>query len=194
VRAGRGCDWGYRELLVHDLPACEAAVAQAVPDLPRLLGGHSLGGQLASVRAGLAPGSASALWLVASGTPYWRAFPQGRGGGCLLPIARSTGSPAPTASCRERRIGFGGEESRGVMRDWSRTGLGGRYAAARFDVDLELALQRVELPVHAVRMPTTGWRPPLPSPPCSRRCPSPGAHRRARRPPPPASAPTTMRG
>jgi predicted alpha/beta hydrolase len=152
VRAGRGCDWGYRELLVHDLPACEAAVAQAVPDLPRLLGGHSLGGQLASVRAGLAPGSASALWLVASGTPYWRAFPAGTR--WWLPLAYRTldGIARAYGKLPGRRIGFGGEESRGVMRDWSRTGLGGRYAAARFDVDLELALQRVELPVHAVRM------------------------------------------
>src|SRR3546814_5672956 len=44
-------------------------------DLPRVIGGHSLGGQLACCRLALDPQAASAVWLVASGAPYWRAFP-----------------------------------------------------------------------------------------------------------------------
>lgn len=152
VRASREHDWGYRELLTIDLPASEAAVEQAFPNLPRIVGGHSLGGQLASVRAGLAPGSASALWLVASGTPSWRAFPVRTR--WWLPMAyRLLDAIARTrGKLPGRRIGFGGEESRGVIGDWSRCGLSGRYAARDFAVDLELALQRVTLPIRAVRM------------------------------------------
>jgi predicted alpha/beta hydrolase len=152
VRASRDCDWGYRELLTQDLPAVESAVAQIVPGVRRIAGGHSLGGQLACVRAGLAPGSADALWLVASGTPEWRAFPLRTrwwlpGAYHLLDgIAKACGK------LPGRRIGFGGEESRGVMRDWTRSGLTGVYAAEGFDVNLELALRRVALPIRAVRM------------------------------------------
>ena len=45
-RAGRDCDWGYRELFA-DIAASEATMQAHANDLPRILGGHSLGGQLA---------------------------------------------------------------------------------------------------------------------------------------------------
>ena len=51
-----------------------------------------------------------------------------------------------------RRLGFGGEESRGVVRDWSRTGLTGRYAGDGVSMDLEAALRTVTVPIRAVRM------------------------------------------
>src|SRR3546814_17061262 len=41
----------------------------------RVIGGHSLGGQLACCRLALDPQAASAVCLVASGAPYWRALP-----------------------------------------------------------------------------------------------------------------------
>jgi predicted alpha/beta hydrolase len=67
LRAGRNCDWGYRELLQCDLPASEAAMAEALPGVALTIGGHSLGGQLACCRLALDPQAAQALWLVASG-------------------------------------------------------------------------------------------------------------------------------
>jgi predicted alpha/beta hydrolase len=45
------------------------------------------------------------------------------------------------------RVGFGGREARGVIRDWSRSGLRGRYEAAA-----EAALARVEAPVLAFHL------------------------------------------
>lgn len=149
-RAGRDCDWGYRELLAADLPVSEAAVAAAAPGLPRILGGHSVGGQLACCRLGLAPDSAQRLWLVASGAPYWRAFPSRTR--WWLPMAYRF-LPWLADRCGAlpgRRIGFGGQEARGVIRDWSRSALSGRYAAAGLDRDLESAMARVALPVTAV--------------------------------------------
>ena len=55
LRAARDCDWGYRTLLCTDLPAAEAAVDTALPGRPRIVGGHSLGGQLACCRLAIAP-------------------------------------------------------------------------------------------------------------------------------------------
>jgi len=152
ARASRKHDCGYRELLMRDLPACEAAIAHAMPDLPRIVGGHSLGGQLASVRLGLAPESARALWLVASGTPDWRTFPSPTRWWLPFAYRLLDGIAMVCGRLPGRRIGFGGEESRGVIRDWSRTGLTGRYAAKDVDTDLEAALRRVSVPIHAVRM------------------------------------------
>lgn len=145
VRAGRRCDWGYRELLAIDLPASEAAVGDALRmPVERIVGGHSLGGQLATCRLALAPATAHRLWLVASGAPYWRAFPAPVRYGLplayrLLPWLADRAGALPG-----RRIGFGGREARGVMRDWAGSALAGRYAAARLESDIEAGFASID--------------------------------------------------
>ena len=162
LRADHAHDWGYRELLGSDLPASEAAIEAATPGIPRILGGHSLGGQLACCRLGLVPDSAQALWLGAGGAPYWRAFPTPTR--WWLPLAYRF-TPWLANRCGAlpgRRIGFGGQEARGVIRDWSRSALSGRYAAAGLDTDLEAAMAQVAVPIRAV-VKTDDWLAPASS-------------------------------
>ncbi len=149
-RAGRHCDWGYRALLEIDLPAALDSQRARSPELPRIVGGHSLGAQLAACLLALRPDAAQRLWLVASGSPYWRVFPRLRG--WLLPLAYRF---MPWAADRRvalpvRALGFGGSEARGVMHDWARSGLAGRYAARGLGIDLEAALAGVTAPLDAV--------------------------------------------
>lgn len=159
VRAGRRCDWGYRELLTLDLPASEAVAAQAAPALANVIGGHSLGGQLACCRLALSPASAQALWLVASGAPYWRAFPWRLRAGLLLAYLAAPWLATVCGALPGRAVGFGGNEARSLIRDWARTGLRGRYAAAGIDADLESGLRSVDVPVHGVLL-TDDWMAP----------------------------------
>lgn len=152
LRAGRDCDWGYRELLELDLPASAAALRRRHPGTGTITGGHSLGGQLACCFLGLAPDAAQRIWLVASGAPYWRAFPLPQRP--LLPLAYRF---LPWLAQRRgalpgRRIGFGGNESRGLVRDWARTGLTGVYAAQGMDTDLDAGMARIRSPVQALVM------------------------------------------
>lgn len=140
LRASREQDWGYNELLSRDLPASENAIAARFPDTERILGGHSLGGQLACCRLALTAQDPPApptrrLWLVASGSPYWRAFPAPVRFG--LPLAYRF---LPWLADRHgvlpgRRLGFAGQEARGVIRDWARSAISGRYAAAGMPID-----------------------------------------------------------
>ncbi len=153
LRAGRGCDWGYRELLVQDIPASQAEMDLLLPPgTPCALGGHSLGGQLACCRLALAPGTVGALWLVASGAPYWRAFPMPQRAWLpyayrFLPwLARVRGH------LPGRRIGFGGNEAARLIADWARTAISGRYAAAGLERDLDAAMAQVVQPVRALVM------------------------------------------
>src|SRR5690606_19272605 len=143
LRADRSTDWGYRALLLEDLPASEAAVDAALPGVPRIVGGHSIGGQLACCRLALAPRSATALWLVASGAPYWRAFPWRQRWWLPLVYRFLPWLADRRGALPGRRIRFGGQEARGVMRDWARTALSGRYAGAGIAVDIEAGLRAV---------------------------------------------------
>jgi predicted alpha/beta hydrolase len=149
-RAGRREDWGYRELLRHDLPAGIAVAQGHLPQARLYLGGHSLGAQIASLYASLHPQAASGLLAVASGAPYWRQFPYGRLLWCayaLAPwLARLVGH------LPGRRLGFGGNEARQLIDDWARTGRTGRYAAAGMDTDFEAALGKLDLPVLGLRL------------------------------------------
>src|SRR3546814_13884196 len=43
-------------------------------------------------------------------------------------------------------------EARGLIRDWSRTALSGRYAATGIGTDLEAAMDSIEIPVRAAVM------------------------------------------
>ncbi|MGY0798322.1 alpha/beta hydrolase family protein [Lysobacter sp. A286] len=162
-RAGNQCDWGYRELLDSDLPTSEAALTELVATgLPAIIGGHSLGGQLASCRIAMTPGLERRLWLVASGAPYWRAFPSPTR--WWLPLAYRF-LPWLAGRCGAlpgRRIGFGGLEARGVIEDWSRTALSGRYAARGLDTDLEAALAISTPQIRAVVL-THDWLAPATS-------------------------------
>ena len=151
LRAGRGCDWGYRELLVEDIPASVAAMRLALPGVgDTRLGGHSLGGQLAACTLALRPQDASGLWLVGSGAPCWRAFPVPLRWGLPLVYRFLPWLTRRFGALPGRRIGFGGNEARGVIHDWARTGLTGRYQAHGLDVDLEAALARAAPQVRAL--------------------------------------------
>jgi predicted alpha/beta hydrolase len=149
-RAGRGTNWGYRELLSLDLPATLAAARQVLPDAQWWVGGHSLGGQLGSLFAGLHPETLRGVVLVASGAPYWRQYRWGwllGGAFALAPAVAYLFGHFPG-----RLLGFGGNESRGVIADWARSGRTGLYTAQGMEQDLEQALAMQTGQVHAIRL------------------------------------------
>lgn len=149
-RAGRRCDWGYRELLEVDLPAGLAAARARWPQAVFHIGGHSLGGQVSCLYAALHPTAFAGIVLVASGAPYWRRFRRGAAIGSAYVLA-----PWLARLCGHlpgRRIGFGGNEARGVIADWARSGRSGRYAAAGMTVDFEQCLSELQQPVMALRL------------------------------------------
>ncbi|WP_343214811.1 alpha/beta fold hydrolase [Dyella sp. RRB7] len=160
-RAGRRDDWGYRQLLVDDLPAGMAALRKRLPQAARCwLGGHSLGSQLAPLYASLHPREVRGLLVIAGGAPYWRCFPQG--GAFWLAFALAPWLARVVGHLPGRRIGFGGNEARGLIADWARSGRTGRYAAAGMQEDFEQRLGQLALPLLALRM-HDDWLVPAPS-------------------------------
>ncbi|MFT3668875.1 MAG: alpha/beta hydrolase [Pseudoxanthomonas sp.] len=150
LRAGRRQDWGYRELLGIDLPLSHTELQRRLPGLPHLIGGHSLGGQLAACHLGAEPAAFDRLWLVGSGTPYWRTFPGLRGYSLPLFYQFAPWLAHACGALPGRRLGFGGDEARGLIRDWARVGLSGRYRAAGWPTDLEAGMRQVRTPIDGV--------------------------------------------
>ncbi|MEL1264011.1 alpha/beta hydrolase family protein [Pseudoxanthomonas putridarboris] len=143
LRASRRQDWGYRELLEQDLPVSHAEVRRHAPAGTHMIGGHSLGGQLAACYLGQHPQGFARLWLVGSGTPHWRSFPAPRGWALPFFYQFAPWLADWRGAFPGRRLGFGGDEARGLIRDWARVGLSGRYRAAGWDVDLEAGMRQV---------------------------------------------------
>jgi len=159
LRPSRTQDWGYREILEHDLPA---SLAQMPEDAvtPLIIGGHSLGGQLACCFAGLHPQRFARVWLVASGTPYWRTFPAPRGWALPLVYRFLPWLAQRQGVLHGKKLGFGGTEARGLIRDWSRVGLNNHYAAVGMATDLEAGMRTLQGQATAVVMDHDWLAPP----------------------------------
>lgn len=158
-RAARGRDWGYRELIEFDLDAAFAAAHAAAEGRPVWLAGHSLGSQLCCIAAGRHPQATAGLVLIAGGAPYGRVFPWPMR---LALAVALRGFPLLSRAIGYfpgRRLGFGGNEAHGVMRDWAWTGRNGRYDLPTLGFSPERAMAKLALPVRALRMADDAWVP-----------------------------------
>jgi predicted alpha/beta hydrolase len=150
VRARRGVDWGYRELLEADLPASLGVACACAPGVRWRLGGHSLGAQFAALLAAVDP-RAHGIFVVAGGAPYWRTFPHAQKLVLRGLFGAMNGLGAMSGYFPGRRTGFAGNEARGVIRDWTFTGRHGHYRVPGLARDHEAALHACRLPVLALR-------------------------------------------
>lgn len=140
ARASRSHDWGYAALL-GDVEASRAAARHAAPAVAWRIGGHSLGAQLAALALALAPGRYAGLVVVGAGLPWWRAFPPWQRPLLLGVLGWFSLLTTLLGYFPGDRVGFAGREARGVIRDWVRSALAGRYRidGMRFDFDAALA-------------------------------------------------------
>lgn len=157
LRAARGVDWGYRQLLEQDL-----AMSLAALQSPSrwLFGGHSLGGQLAAMAASAAPERCAGLVLLATGVPQARHF-SGRTRLGLALFARAL--PLITRALGYypgRRLGFAGSEAGQVMRDWAATVRHGRYGCYGSGPDFDARMAQLGTPVLGLRLSEDGLVPP----------------------------------
>lgn len=138
VRANRRRDWGYVPVIEHYASALRAVHA-ATPDLPKFIVGHSIGGQVALMTAGMDIPGLRGVVVVASGCPYWRTWDGAEAyriraatWTCSL-MARSLGVfPGD-------KVGFGGREPKTLIVQWAHAAQTGKYAHGSFDGDALLA-------------------------------------------------------
>lgn len=150
--ARRGARFGYQEIVAQDIPSLIAAIAAQFPGRPIYLVGHSLGGQLGSLAAVHAAPSLAGLILVASGTAHYRVWPKALRwrAGIAVQAVRVVAALLPWYP--GRLLGFGGDQPRRLMADWSYNASTGRYRCAGSRIDYEAALNDIVLPVLSVEI------------------------------------------
>ena len=162
-RAERGADFGYREIVEEDLPRWIDHLSFHHPHRRIVLLGHSLGGQLAVLASAALARRLSALVLVAAGTAHHRVWPAPQRARARLAVHAIALAARLLPWYPGRRLGFGGNQPRRLMRDWSFNAFTGRYrleGSTRDEYALERALREVELPVLALQLPDDPVAPP----------------------------------
>jgi predicted alpha/beta hydrolase len=156
VRARRGVDYGYDELL-DDLEVQRAALEARVPGRPVHVLGHSLGGHLGVLGVPRWHATGGKLVLIASGTVHFRAW-RGRGALSMLASALlADGVSRALGVFPGHRLGFGGLQGRGLMTQWARLARTGEFHGARGF--LEAGLDQAQLEVLAISVHDDAWAP-----------------------------------
>ncbi len=148
LRPSRSIDFGYREMVALDWPAVLDAASYSFPGSGIVIMGHSLGGQLSLIYMALAAEVVTnRVILVSAPSVNFR--------GWRFPLNLWTLFGTQFAFLISKVIGyfpgrlfrFGGREARGVIGDWSRQALTGKYrpAGERRDVEKLLGLLNAEV-------------------------------------------------
>lgn len=148
IRASKEINFGYFEMVHHDWPAVVDQVKEMFPQNKLFLLGHSLGGQLTSLYLSLQKkGKIAGLILVTTNSVYYKGygFPD-----CIKVLAGTHLAFIISlfmGYLPGHRFGFGGLEAKNVIRDWSRQGRTGNYEILNSELNYEMLLGRLELPV-----------------------------------------------
>lgn len=159
IRAGRSSDFGYRHLVEFDLASLVEAVQRSLPRAPIWLGGHSLGGQMALLRAGSHPDGISGVVLIASGSVHLPCFTWKLRMGIRALVYLHRATRPLLGYFPGSRFGFGGREASGLMHDWSHVALTGKYKPKGAAVDYEHLLKSLKLPVLSLSFAADSWSP-----------------------------------
>ncbi|MCA9627273.1 MAG: alpha/beta fold hydrolase, partial [Myxococcales bacterium] len=127
----RGDDFGLDDILEYDVPVLLDWLEAQRPGVPLVLAGHSLGGHLATIACGRHPDRVSAVLHLACAFPHFRDYPLRTAARVLLlttivpPLTRLRGHYPG------KRFGFGGDEARTLMTQWSQWARSGKFGVGR---------------------------------------------------------------
>ncbi len=143
IRAKRGTDFGYLEVLREDVPAA----LEAFGGPPPVLAGHSLGGHLTILFAAERPDALAGVGLIACSSP-WHGGYAGRGRARAFFGTRAAAAVSTVLGWYPgHRLGFGGKQPKRLIHDWAAMARDNRYHVHGSDFDHESALGRLPLDV-----------------------------------------------
>ena len=125
-----------------------------------ILLGHSVGGQMGVVAAAQSPELFDGVVLVASGTPYWRAWPAAERPGVRAGIVFIATILRLLPWYPGRLLGFGGTQPRRLMRQWVGMALTGNYRHFAQGAQYEQSMRDLSIPALAINIDGDELAPP----------------------------------
>lgn len=148
-RASRKTDFGYEDL-VQDTREVLAYINSWFPASKIFIIGHSLGGQIGTLLSSRYPALVNGLIMIAACSVHYKGwdgfarFQVYMVGRLFYPLSCLVGYfPG-------HRIGFGGNEARTLMKDWSYNAITGIYKLSHSDFDYEKAMHQLRKPILAI--------------------------------------------
>jgi len=159
IRPGRRTDFGYGEMVRYDWPCIMDRVKTLFPYSPKIILGHSLGGQLSTLYLAEHPFEIDRLILVAAPSLYYRDWPFPHSLTLLFSTQMFFLVAAALGYFPGRRMGVGGTEAVRLIRDWARLVRRGRYDMVNPSVDYESLLEELRIGVLAISFSDDGFAP-----------------------------------
>ncbi len=159
VRPGRATDFGYGDMVKYDWPCVMVQVKRQFPCSPKFILGHSLGGQLSTLYMSENPAAIDRLILVAAPGLHYRDWPFPRSITLLFSTQMFALLALVMGHFPGHKIGIGGTEARGLVRDWSRIVRKGRYDMIHRSHDYVALLQELRVPVLALSFTDDAFAP-----------------------------------
>ena len=147
IRPSRKNNFGYAEIVQQDYPAIIRETRSIFPNSRIILMGHSLGGQLASLYIAAHPEQVDGLILIASGSVFFNAYPFPRKLNILIGTQLFRFTSEILGVFPGKKLGFGGTESVGVMRDWSYQARTGHYRPRKSNINFEKLMADAKIPL-----------------------------------------------
>ena len=149
LRASCRCDFGYAEI-AEDFTTLADALRASSPNVPLIVGGHSLGGHVALLAAAEARNIADRMLLIASGAPYYGFYQRPYRYGLFVTPYFFRMVAAVVGYLPGYRLGFMGNEARTLVREW-----GGVVTTNRFEIgnrafDHEAALASLDMRIDSI--------------------------------------------
>lgn len=132
-RPSRRNAFSLSDYLYQDIKAVTDWCQSEFPDASLYIGGHSLGGHMASLAAGNCPDAYQGVVHLACGFPYYGDYPKQAATFVKLLAGAIPFLTALLGYYPGHWFGFGGREYRGLMMDWRHWALKGRYAIPGFE-------------------------------------------------------------
>lgn len=127
-RPSRTDKFTLKDYLFEDIRAVVDWCKKELPETPLYIGGHSLGGHMASIAAGAFPERFAGVVHMACGFPYHGDYARPASGFVKLISALIPPLTAVLGYYPGDWFKFGGREYRGLMLDWRHWAITGRYA------------------------------------------------------------------
>ena len=130
IRPMRGISFGFQEIITIDYYETIVKIRETLPGVPLFLAGHSLGGKIGCLFAGRYPNLIDGLILLTACSVYYKAWQGWERWKIRLGIETINVIARILGYYPGDKVGFGGREFAGVIRDWSRQSVSGGQAFA----------------------------------------------------------------